>query len=293
MDKLYRMVRADGFCFKLFGVTLGVRTSQLSSISRIRAQLPPGSRVTAARKVDRLYSFLIASNPSRAGTHLLHLLYVNSQRLARTGDESELMQIFASDFSFHVATTSPNRLFVHAGVVGWKGKAIVIPGRSFSGKTTLVKEFLRQGATYYSDDFAVIDSRGYVYPFIKPLGIRDDHSQKQASVAAEQLGCPVGIKPLQIEFVLLTHYNKTARWHPRSVSRGQAVLNLLQNSFSVREKPEVALAFADAAVRNATILASVRGEAEEVVRSVLFCSIRVLNQDFATRIIQPQREGYG
>jgi hypothetical protein len=291
MDKLYRMVYADGFCFKSFGVTCGVRTSQPSSINRIKAQLPPGPRVIQARKIDRLYSFLIQGNPSRTGIHLKHFLYANSQRLSRAGSETELMDMFVADLNVYIARNSPNRLFVHAGVIGWKGKAIVIPGRSFSGKTTLVKEFLRQGATYYSDEFAVIDSRGHVYPFLKPLGIRDS-SQKQTKITAEQLGCPVGTKPLQIEFVLLTHYDRTARWRPRSISRGQAVLKLLQNSFSVREKPEVALAFAEAAVRNATIIASVRGEAEEAVRSFLLGGSRRLNQDFATQVIQPQREGY-
>src|SRR4051795_2847365 len=33
---------------------------------------------------------------------------------------------------------SPRRVFIHAGVVGWNGGAILIPGASFSGKTRLV-----------------------------------------------------------------------------------------------------------------------------------------------------------
>jgi hypothetical protein len=190
------------------------------------------------------------------------------------------MDIFESDLNSHIATTSPNHFFVHAGVVAWQGKAIVIPGRSFTGKTTLVTEFLRQGATYYSDEFAVFDSRGYVYPFTKPPGIRDERSQKQTRMSVEQLGYPVGIKPLRTEFVLLTHYNKTARWRPKSLSRGKAVLHVLQNSFSIRERPKAALAIAEAAVRNATILMGVRGEAGEVVYSVLSRS-SLVNQKFA------------
>ena len=72
-----------------------------------------------------------------------------------------------------IAEVARNRVFVHAGVVGWKGRAIVIPGRSYSGKSTLVSELIRAGAAYYSDEYAVFDSRGRVYPFAKPLEMRD------------------------------------------------------------------------------------------------------------------------
>ena len=43
-------------------------------------------------------------------------------------------------------------------IVTWgRGRAIVIPGRTFSGKSTLVAELVRAGATYYSDEYAVED----------------------------------------------------------------------------------------------------------------------------------------
>jgi len=81
--------------------------------------------------------------------------------------------------STHIAETAHDRFFVHAGVVGWNGRAIVIPGQSKIGKTTLVEEFLRIGATYYSDEFAVFDRRGYVHPFARPLRVRTDGLQRK------------------------------------------------------------------------------------------------------------------
>jgi AAA+ ATPase superfamily predicted ATPase len=154
-------------------------------------------------------------------------------------------------------------------VVAWQGKAILIPGRSYSGKTTLVEGFLRRGATYYSDEFAVFDRNGYVYPFAKPLGVREDSTQQQAKVSADSFGCDVGVKPLQAGLILFTRYEESARWRPKVISRGKAVLNLLGNAFSVRESPEAALRFAEEAVRHARILAGVRGDADEVVNTVL------------------------
>jgi hypothetical protein len=291
MDKLYRMVHADGFCFKAFGVSFGVRTSQPSASGRIKAQLPPGSKLMETGKVESLYSFLIQGNPSRAGTRLLHLLYLNSQVLARAENESGLMDIFESDLNFRIATNSSTRFFVHAGVIAWRGQAIVIPGRSCTGKSSLVREFLRQGATYYSDEFAVFDSRGYVHPFATSLGVRDNRNQRQSKIPVEKLGCPVGTKPLRPRFVLLTHYDKSACWRPRRISRVKAALSFLQNSFCTRQRPETALRYAGEAVRSAIVLRGVRGEAAEVVSTFLSGS-PLLNQDFAAHRTQGEKDGH-
>jgi hypothetical protein len=293
MNKIYRMVHADGFSFKSFGINFGVRTNQTSALDGLKPHLPPGSTLTKTETVDRLYSFVIQNRESRVGVRHFHLLYCNAQMLARTANFADLMETFESDVNLHIATTTPARFFVHAGVVAWKGQAIVIPGRSYTGKTTLVKEFLGHGATYYSDEFTVFDSRGYVHPFTKALAVRDDRTQEQNRIPAEQFDCPIGVKPLRAGLVLFTHYDEAARWRPRNISLGQAVLNLLQNSFSIREKPEAALVFAEAALRNVTVLMGVRGEAQEVVRSVLSDRSRLPNRKFTTLIIQPQREGDG
>jgi hypothetical protein len=285
MNKIYRMVHADGFSSRAFGVNFGVRTNQPFSVGRIKSHLPPGSTPTETQTVDRLYSFITSNRESRPGVRHFHLLYGNSQVLARTESFADLLDSFESDVNLHIATATSTRFFVHAGVVAWKGQAIVIPGRSYTGKTTLVKEFLQEGATYYSDEFAVFDSRGYVFPFTKALSVRNDRTRGKKRIPAEQFGCPIGVKPLRAGLVLFTHYDETARWCPRNISRGRGVLSLLQNSFSIREKPEVALGFAEAALRNATILAGVRGEAEEVVRSVLSDGNRPPNRKFTTRII--------
>src|SRR5262249_57961124 len=50
-----------------------------------------------------------------------------------------------------------------------RGLAIVVPGRSHTGKSTLVAELVRRGATYWSDEFAVLDDAGRVHPYRRPL----------------------------------------------------------------------------------------------------------------------------
>src|SRR5205085_11744707 len=116
----------------------------------------------------------------------LHVLYAGSTRVARDPALERLLEAFEADLHLYIATASPNLTFLHAGVVGWKGRAIVVPGSSFTGKTTLVREMLHLGATYYSDEFAVVDRSGLVHPFPRPLGIRQRGAHVQTKHPADR-----------------------------------------------------------------------------------------------------------
>jgi hypothetical protein len=160
-------------------------------------------------------------------------------------------------------------VFVHAGVVGWKGKAIVIPGRSFTGKSTLVAEFIRAGATYYSDEYAVFDSRGRVHPFLKPLELRQNGYQTQSKIDISEIGGHSGTKPLSVGMVLMTQFKDGARWRPRQLTSGRGVLQLLFNTVSARRNPQMALETLERVAAQAEVLKGVRGHAPEVVPAVL------------------------
>jgi hypothetical protein len=171
--------------------------------------------------------------------------------------------------NLYLAENAPRRLFVHAGAVGWKGRAIVIPGSSRSGKTTLVQEFLRAGASYYSDEFTVLDRRGFVHPFATPLSIRSPGADRQEMHAAEELGGSIGVRPLPIGCVIATRYQPGTRWKRNEISKGLGVLALVANTVAARKDPSRALSLLSNAVTGSQILKSHRGEAKEVVESVL------------------------
>jgi hypothetical protein len=268
MEKLYRLVGAAGFSFTVFGVRIGVRVDDRGLLARIRCCLPPEWGLTKSHTVDILYSF-IGGQGAQPGIRHFRLLYRNIQNLARTADEDELLEMFESDMNIRIAQAARSRFFVHAGVVGWNGQAIVIPGPSYSGKTTLVKEFLDHGATYYSDEFAVLDRRGYVHPFARALGIRQEISQKQIKVSAADLGAKTGVGSLPVGLLLFTHFQGATRWRPRTLSAGNGALKLLANALSAREQPGRAFVFLERAVHRARILSGKRGEAKDVVQSSL------------------------
>ena len=153
--------------------------------------------------------------------------------------------------------------------MGWRGRAIVISGRSFSGKTTLVAALLQAGATYYSDEYAVFDAHGRVHPYPTLLSIRQGSDERPRKCPPEALGGRPGVKPLPVGLVVVCEYRPAARWQPRVLSPGRAMLALLANTVAARRQPHVALATLQQVVCHATILQGRRGEAAAMAAAIL------------------------
>jgi hypothetical protein len=237
-----------------------------SFVNKIRDYLPPRWKFHESTNVDRLYSFIVKGR-SRPGFIPFRLLYGDAEKLGRTCHDTELLEAFESDLNNYIARTTRTNFFVHAGVVEWKGRAIVMPGPSSCGKTTLVREFLKHGASYCSDEFALFDKHGYVSPFPKPLMIRKRSGRER--VPPEELRCKIARERLPVGLVLFTTYQQSAVWVPKYTTAGQAVLGLLSNAFAARQQPGWALTVLKSVVCRARILSGVRGNARGLVRTVL------------------------
>jgi hypothetical protein len=269
MKKVDRLGWAVGFSLRSYGVRIGIRSNDPAALDRVCEHLPSAWESMTSSVVDRVYSILIGGQGPRAHVQRLNLLYGDHVRLARSANLDSVFETFESDLRLFVAELATHRVFVHAGVVGWKGQAIVVPGRSYSGKSTLVAELVRAGATYYSDEYAVLDSRGRVHPFLKPLELREEGEFRQTKITAAELGGHSGNKPLPVKLVLMTQFKSGARWRPRKLTAGRGVLEMLFNTVSARRSPERALATLQRVAAQADVLKGVRGNATEVVDSVL------------------------
>ena len=269
MAKIDRLGWADGLSFTSYGVRVGVRVNDPAILDQVVARLPPGAKPSATRVVDHLYSLTGFPNSANGRVRRFNLGYWNLVRFARSRSFADMLSQFESHVQLTVAEYAPRRVFVHAGVVGWKGAAILIPGLSYSGKTTLVSELIRAGATYYSDEYAVIDERGRVHAYPRPLGIRSPEAAIAAKVEAKEMGAEVGSKPLRTGLVISTSFREGARWRPRALTRGKGVLEMLSNTVSARTQPELALNVLPKALETAKILKGVRGEARDIVDSIL------------------------
>ena len=246
-----------------------MRTDTAGLFERVSDLLPPGWKPAGTADVKRLYSVIEGGPGDRPGVRRYSMLYANTVRVSRTMSLDEVLAIFESELALYVAERARRRVFVHAGVVGWQGKAILIPGSTLSGKTSLVAALLRAGATYYSDEYAVLDERGRVHPFPRPLSIREKEGAPSTKRPAAELGAQTGIKPIPVGLVAVTHYKKGARFRPRRQTEGRAVLELLAHTVPARRKPRRAFATLSRAVSGVPVLEGARGEADRTASALI------------------------
>ena len=201
-------------------------------------------------------------------------------------DFDRMVEVLQADIQLHVAEMARNRLFVHAGVVGWGERAIVMPGRSFAGKTTLVAALLGAGATYYSDEYAAFDARGRVHPFAKPLALRDESGSRLAEQPGPLPAAVTGQEPVPVSLVALSEYRDGATWTPRALPPGRAVLGMLANTLAARRRPNVAFTTLRQVVAGAEVIQSSRGEAEAAARLLLETADRLSATQQGETLIQ-------
>jgi hypothetical protein len=268
MEKLDRQVWAVSARLAAYGLRIGIRANREQALMAVLASLPPGLNQSEGSQVDLLYSVVAGDAEPANGLQRYSLAYANSTQLARAKEFGTIPAAVEHHLSLHVAEFAKTRVFIHAGVVGWKGKAVLIPGRSFAGKSTLVTALLRHGAVYYSDEFAVIDPVGRVHPCPRPIQLRTGHGTTNR-IHPTDLPAHVGKKSLPAGLVLVTQYQSGAAWQPERVSLGEGMLALLTNTVSAQRDPGRALSTLSAMVTGATILKGPRGEADETVARLL------------------------
>ena len=187
------------------------------------------------------------------------------------GDESpvrfdhatSLLRRLGSQVDLAIAEHATEMLFVHAGVVGLHGVHIAIPGPSGSGKTTLVREAIGRGATFFSDEYAVVDAEGRVHPYRRPLNVRQ--GPEKTAVDAVALGAPLGRSAVAIDVLLFCRHQAEAQWHPTLLAPGEAVMDLVANTVAARARPSVALERLTRVAAGARAWKGVRGEAGTVL----------------------------
>jgi len=235
-----------------------------------RTYLPFGWRAVQNHEPDApasvRYELLAGGSEGACSSYRL---YAGTDLIADVRTLPDAARALAAHAELVVAEHAPEHLFIHAGVVGFDGRAIVMPGRSFTGKTTLVQAWLEAGATYYSDEFAVLDRAGRVHPFARPLSVRDASAASTRRVPVAELGAETGMTPLPVGLVLATSYRAGARWRPRRLTAAPALLALMRHTVAARGKPEHSMPILKQAVSSGSAFAGVRGEARPLVSAVL------------------------
>jgi hypothetical protein len=250
-----------------YGVRIVVRSNDERLANELLLHLPPGSQCVDGPACGRVYSVLVENDGASAERKAS--LWVDGRALLQGVTIPAALRAFEAAVQIDVAENAPDRVFVHAGVIGWHGRAIVFPGRSFSGKSTLVAALVRAGAEYYSDEYAVLDSKGNVHAYPRRLSIREGRGPAVNRYMVEGLGGRAGTTPLHVGLVVVSNFRPDGKWQPRTLSPGQGALALLANTVPARRAPARVLATLNQVVLRALVLSSERGEASTSVGSIL------------------------
>jgi hypothetical protein len=172
------------------------------------------------------------------------------------------------DLQSMIATRVPGLTLVHAGVVAYGRRALILPGRSGAGKTTLVAALVAAGAEYGSDEFAVVDREGRVHAYARPLAFRSATSG-DARIAPGALGARVLSGPLPVGAILFTTFVPGAVVALRPLPVSEVALGLLRHAPGARDNPTKTIGILGAVAARARGLTGPRGEAKDAVAAVV------------------------
>ena len=252
--------------FESYGVTILVDSNSEEAIKIIRSRL------------DRLLPRSYRIRPDGTPDHHFSLVWNKSGRdtLYKQGEifyarvpRDEQFRRLDSLIRLTVAEFAVDHVFIHAGVVVWKGRAIVMPGRSLQGKSTLTEALVRQGATYYSDEYAVINREGRVFPFLKALSRRVEGKRDQEDVPLGLDAAPSKLVGVEIGLVLFTAYSPGSKWEPIHLSPAKGIFELIKDVITMRHDPVFSMEVLRTVGRSSLFVKTERAEAGETAGLIL------------------------
>lgn len=140
------------------------------------------------------------------------------------------VEALCSAIELLMAEFSRQYLFVHSGVVARGDQAVLFPGRTHAGKTTVAGAFARAGWTYLSDEFALVDAEGKIGAYPRPPSVR--HTWGAVGHREMPEGWLVAPRESrwQLDAVLFLRFDAASGLDVRPLSRAETVLRLLDNT---------------------------------------------------------------
>lgn len=222
----------------------------------VRAGLPPGHRLVPPCSVNYLYSLWVGPPSKNLGSRNFHLLYAGAARIGRSLELEQMILLLQAEVLKMASQWSPRHIFVHAGVVHWEGRTIVIPGQSFSGKSTLVHALVQAGAEYYSDEYAILTEEGRVIPYQTPIALRTPDGRR---LIAESWKSP---PERPVDAILVLQYDRDSSFEIQPCSPGNALLELMAHTLTARFQPALVLGILNRVAGGCPAWKGLRGEAD-------------------------------
>jgi hypothetical protein len=269
-EQLENAVWEESLTCMCYEYTIAIKSSKLGYLELLKQKMPDNFELIESEILLPHFSiFLAETSEHNLVFYFFDKLYPKlSFRNGETTFEKNFQFLIELLGAFHAAR---NEKFVilHAGAVSYNGVGIIFPADSYSGKSSLTAEFVKQGATYFSDEYAIISKDGRLHPFSKPISIREPGGWTQTDVDVASFGGESAKQAVDIGYVLFTKFRKYARWRPKTISRARAVFDMLPHSINGKNNPEFTIQVLQNAIKTAKVLESSRGESRRFVKKFL------------------------
>jgi hypothetical protein len=251
-------VPGRGLSIISYGAIARVELSDPLLIEELRGFLPSHVAISESSSDGPPDVTLISS--SAAPRYWVRL----GERTIGWSDEINMGLWWVANAVGYLIATRAEMTFVHAGVVEVGGSAVILPGRSRWGKSSLVAALVDRGCGYLSDEYAVLSADGMVHPFAVPIRLRSDLGAKHWLPPSRG-----GSEGLSCKAVIVTRFREGVSWTPSPMSPGLIAMRILRHSMAARERPDLALQAVTALARSVKGFESPRGEAGSTADAIL------------------------
>lgn len=242
------------------GSTVQTVLPNLSWINPLIEYLPPGWN--AVEVSDPSDQDIYCLSPSISAAALSEPYSSKTDRPA--------LENFAKKIEYAVAERSQDYVFVHAGVVAVNGELLLFPGESFSGKSTLVAALVQQGATYFSDEYAVVTTEGIVLPYPRPISLRTGLYFKEGRTDLSDFGPSANhtLHGLPASKIMFLTYESESELQVEAIDYPSALIELSKNTVAFRDRPDMSFSYLHNLLNRAQTLRGKRGSADGAARRI-------------------------
>lgn len=201
-------------------------------------------------------------------------------------ERGRVMPLLEREINQYLVGQLANRLLLHAAAATYGKRAIILPATAGAGKTSLVAGLVQRGCGYLTDELVIIHRRtNSIVPFPKAMSLKEGSFALFESLGPDPTGPEydrvwyldperlrpgsVVKRPTPIGWVVLPRYEAGATTRIESLTVGETVLGLFENTVNIARHKEKGLDRLIGIAKKAPGYRLVFGDLDEACEAVL------------------------
>lgn len=183
-------------------------------------------------------------------------LYVDKAKIFESESDAVFAEFLLGQVSYHLADKSEGGLVFHSAALGWRERAVLVPGGIGRGKTTLTAWLLHKGLDYLTDELVFVPNDvDAISALTRPLSLKErtitqnffdfeKHFQEILAhtpgdlVPARLLGKVTPNVALRPGLWLFPHYQAETQPEFLKLTQAQTAFSLLECLINARNLPD-------------------------------------------------------